>query len=185
MSTTILIEEHPKKHHKFQQIQHTIAKHIEGKPFHFFIVALIISDVIALFIDHMLYIVNECKEDHSLHHLDSFLKWYSVFVLLIFTLELVLKIVAFGWKYLVSLWHLFDIVIVIAGLVFSLLQLGPVYESASTVVIIGRIIRLVLFGHEIAESEKEKIEELKRILEKKERQVDVLVARVTELESKF
>jgi voltage-gated hydrogen channel 1 len=168
-----------------KQIKIRIAEFIEGKYFHFFIIILIISDVIILFLDHLIYIVNECRDDHRLVLVEAVMKWYSFSVLVIFGLELLLKIFVFGLTYLLSFWHIMDIIIVFSALVVSLISLGPVYGNIGTIIIIARIIRLILFGHEIADAERIKVHQLKKKLKAKQFEIDTLTNRLRLLQNEL
>lgn len=77
----------------------------------FAIVGLIVLDVICVLFE-ILEHVGWTKEEHSVETFISVLAWTSRTILLIFAIEICLKIAAFGRKFLRSFWHVFDFFVV-------------------------------------------------------------------------
>jgi phosphate/sulfate permease len=79
----------------------------------------------------------------------------------LFTLELLCKALAFGLVFFRNIWHVLDSVLVIGSIVVNVV-LYPVLSGVSAFLLVGRIIRLIRFGHGVAATKNEEFELLKQ-----------------------
>jgi uncharacterized membrane protein YcjF (UPF0283 family) len=95
-----------------------------------------------------------CIEEapESIEIITSVFRYYSLAVSCFFALEMLTKVAVFGWRYFCDPWQMLDAVVVAAGLVTNIVLIGG---SSGLVFIVARAVRLVRFGHGVAESTEE------------------------------
>lgn len=170
---------------------------LESKKAHITIIALVILDLVCILIEITISLIQQvdCKDGTSTksapfegsekhesptHIAEEVMHWISVTILIIFAIENLLKLMAFGLKYFTKhLMHLFDCFIVIASLALTISLHGVAGELVGLLVLLRfwRIIRLMdSIVLALAWKHEEGIEKMHRV-------IDDLKKRITELET--
>jgi len=177
-------------------LRYEIAQLIEGPRIQIMLLVLIILDLLCLAAQMVMEGFRICDPDsdklifpnHIMEILEEVFHWTSVAVLVVFAIELMFLVFAYGHHIFKKPFYIVDIVVVTASLVFDILFLG--YEVVEGIVlIIWRGWRLVRIGHgfyvgleENFERHKEgllkKIDELKQQQEKSQNEIKQLIEKL-------
>ena len=150
---------------RIERTKHFLRLHLEGKHWHTFVVVVILFDVLLLFLEHLLeYILegttNPCKGDpvpESVDIAENVFRYFSVAVAGVFMLEMAAKAVAFGPRYFCKIWEAADLLLVVTSFVLDVVFIQA-SESIGFLLILTRVLRLVRFGHAVAETAETKLE---------------------------
>jgi len=82
---------------------------------------------------------------------EKFFSFTSIAILSLFTLEQMVRLIVFGFRYFAHLWHALDAFIIVASLVLEAVLRGAAQETVSLLVIF-RLWRLVRILHGTAET---------------------------------
>ncbi len=88
---------------------------------------------------------------------------YTYFILGLFALEMIAKLLVFGPKYFKNPWHLFDVIFITTSLALHI-----VFTHVWNVgfgLILGRVFRIVRFGHGVAETTEQEAQHKLHVLE--------------------
>lgn len=73
---------------------------------------------------------------------NDFTEYANIIFSIIFMLEAILKLTAYGWRYFRDLWNVFDFLIVIGSLIFIVLKYGFKVELLMTATQVIRALRI-------------------------------------------
>jgi len=152
--------------HNRARWRYKLGAFIESHKVQLFIVALIILDLVITIVEMFLEETYKCKEHHEIPHAveeaEDVFRIITLVLLGIFEVEIILLIIAFGIDFFKHPLYVLDGVIITTSIVIDVVF----RDSASNLLIIFRLWRIVRVGHGIAVSvethDREKYNHLKK-----------------------
>ncbi|PRP88610.1 echinoderm microtubule-associated protein-like 6 [Planoprotostelium fungivorum] len=135
----------------FSRLRKRMGVFIESNRFQFFILALIVLDVLVLTVELTLernesQNPNETEEEHRrIEIVEEVLKYTSWSILFTFALEVCVQLFAFGWRFFTHPLYVFDLLIISAAIVVEVI----LHEEFSGYLILARLWRLLRIIHGI------------------------------------
>ncbi len=156
---------------------------LESKRVELGVIILILLDMLLLVTEIILSERAGCNEELVLkyEHSIEIISYISLVLVFMLLFELLLLILAFGFRFFTHPMYVFDLVVSLLSVFFSIyhLETGET-ELAAELVVIFRVWRIIRIGHgvamTIAEEKNKKIEKLKRRIAKLKREVQSLKA---------
>jgi hypothetical protein len=125
--------------------QQRLSKCLESRHIHNVFLILLIVDFACVVAELAIVLVskNSCERD-SVHHdvlpVVHTLEWISMSIVSIFLLELITKLLCFGWKYFARSWlHVFDACVILLTFVLMVTLFGSKAENVAALLIFFRV----------------------------------------------
>ena len=149
-------------------IRRFLERNLENPKFHLFIVTLIVIDIILVFIELLLERIYVCTcpshPPEFVFTLGHIFLGYTYFMLGLFALEMIAKFWVFGFQYFKDPWHLFDVIFIAASIIVNVM-FNHIWNVGFGL-ILGRVFRIVRFGHGVAETTEQEAEKRLHSLER-------------------
>ncbi|KAI1808188.1 hypothetical protein F4811DRAFT_503377 [Daldinia bambusicola] len=168
-----------------QRARATISRLVNSRAKHWLVLILVVLDVAGILSDIFIALITcEIGVEHDawVAPTRNGLAIFSLCLSCVFLAELLLSVVADGWRYFSSKLHCFDAFVIVVGFAVDLLEHNTAEEIASLIVVL-RLWRFVKIVDEFSVEASEQSEELRKRVEDLETRNAALEARLSRVET--
>lgn len=140
----------------------SLREHLESPLVHTIVVFLILVDMVILMAEHVLLIIEhnkgcQVKQDgHSLDLINDIFHYTTVLIVSVFVIEMLLKFIAFNWRYFMDPLIALDVIVITSAAVSELI-LPALMREIGALFIVVRVVRLMRFAHAFADTTRDQL----------------------------